>query len=203
MDKEKILSTLREKLGTTNFSDRTLNTYIAATFGESEEITDDQWNSAVQVLSSLQGQFNHDLSEAKKQLVQSPQQEPKPEEKPATDETAQKLQELEKSYAALLARLDQQDAASNRAAKLKAIEAEMRAKNATDGYVIKNVLRELDLSTDASIETLVATALANYDRDIVEAHGTAAVPRGNAGSGAKVKSRADEYFEAKRKREGW
>ena len=203
MDKEKILSTLRDRLGTTSLSERTLNTYIAATFSPDADPSEEQIESAVNVLTSLQGQYNHDIAEAKRQFTTAQIPNEPPASEKSDDAVLKRLQELEQSNAKLLERLDNQDAQARKAELLSTIETEMRAKNATNGYVIKNVLRSLEIADGESVENLVQKALERYDKEFAEATGTTAAPRQNDGAGVQTKSRSDEYFAQKRKRENW
>lgn len=64
MEKEQILTTLKEKLGTTSLSDRTLADYVNLNLpAEGTEPDDAFFSRHVGVLKSLGGNFDHDVAE--------------------------------------------------------------------------------------------------------------------------------------------
>lgn len=101
MEKEKILSTLTEKLGKTSFSQKTLETYVAKHLPtEGTEPDDAYWALHTEVLKTMEGQYNHDVAaaveEAKKNFA-TPQ---KPNTSTVADEAITKrLEALEKALA--------------------------------------------------------------------------------------------------------
>jgi uncharacterized protein (DUF2267 family) len=62
MEQEEILSTLKEKIGNTNLSDKTLQTYVSNNLLSEGEYDDAYFTKHVAILQSLQGQFNHDVA---------------------------------------------------------------------------------------------------------------------------------------------
>lgn len=65
MEKEKLISTLKEKAGVDNLSDRTIDevaTMFLPQFADDEKITDESWQFPVQMVKTMSGQLRHDLS---------------------------------------------------------------------------------------------------------------------------------------------
>ena len=65
MEKELFISTLKEKTGVDNLSERTIDevaTMFLPMFAEDDKITDDSWKLPVQMVKTMSGQLRHDLS---------------------------------------------------------------------------------------------------------------------------------------------
>lgn len=108
MEKEKILSTLTEKLGKTCFSPRTLEMYVGKHLpAEGVEPDDAYWALHTDILKALEGQYNHDVSiavaEAKKNFVTPPSLNPPTPpidgNHPIEDVLAKRVEALEKALA--------------------------------------------------------------------------------------------------------
>lgn len=103
MEKEKILSSLIEKLGKTSFSQKTLETYVDKHLpSEGTEPDDAYWALHTEILKTLEGQYNHDVAvaveEAKKNIANP--QNPDPKTDPVADDAITKrLEALEKALA--------------------------------------------------------------------------------------------------------
>lgn len=105
MEKEKILSTLTEKLGKTSFSQQTLEMYVAKHLPtEGTEPDDAYWALHTDVLKTMEGQYNHDVAaaveEAKKNFATPQNPNQKPNTNPVADDAITKrLEALEKALA--------------------------------------------------------------------------------------------------------
>ncbi len=107
MEKEKILSTLTEKLGKTSFSQKTLETYVAKHLpAEGTEPDDAYWALHTEVLKTMEGQYNHDVAvaveEAKKNFdtssaTNTSPTNPNPATPPADNALAKRIEALEKA----------------------------------------------------------------------------------------------------------
>ena len=63
MEAEKIISTIKEQIGTTDFSDRTIGSYVALNpIEEGKEPDENYFKNGAEFFKSLQGQYNSDLS---------------------------------------------------------------------------------------------------------------------------------------------
>lgn len=67
MDKQSLISSLKERSGVDNVSERSFDevaTLFSSLFADDEKITDESWAIPVQVLKTMSGQTRHDVSEA-------------------------------------------------------------------------------------------------------------------------------------------
>ena len=85
MEKEQILSAINEKLGNTNFSEKTISDYIDANLpAEGTEPDDAYFDKHVGFLKSLYGNFSADVAkqvnEAKAKLKPAPAQKKEPDD---------------------------------------------------------------------------------------------------------------------------
>ena len=65
MEKDILISSLKEKSGVDNLSDRTFDEVAElwlSIFADDEKITDETWKMPVQMLKTMSGQYRHDLS---------------------------------------------------------------------------------------------------------------------------------------------
>lgn len=65
MEKEALISALKEKSGVDNLSERTIDevaTMFLPQFADDEKVTDDTWKLPLQMVKTMSGQLRHDLS---------------------------------------------------------------------------------------------------------------------------------------------
>lgn len=80
MEAEKIISTLKEQVGTTDFSDRTIGVYVENNpLAEGVEPDEEYFKKGVTFLKSLQGQYNADFSSKLNAKVEEFKKNYKPE----------------------------------------------------------------------------------------------------------------------------
>lgn len=103
MTKEQILATLKEKIGETSLSDRTIDAYVTSFLPEEGTEPDAEYfERHASILKSLSGQFNHDVAttieEYKKKNNPSKPNDPpkKKEEKEGLEEILARMEKLEK-----------------------------------------------------------------------------------------------------------
>ena len=223
MEIEKIVSTVQEKVGNTDFSAQTIQKYVELNpVAEGQEPDEAYFTKAVDFLKGMQGQFNHDFStkfaEAKKNLLTedtfknlSAEQlaevkklidgmkvdTPKPEE-------SEEVKALKAQIAALTERLDNGDTARQKADLLQKVKAAMKEQKASDDYVLEKTLDGADIDVKKSVEDLTKEFLAKYDAEYLRCRGNGAPPRlGGGGGGGDQKSALDRRFEKKAQKEGW
>ncbi len=206
MEKEQILSTINEKLGNTNFSEKTISDYVDAFIPETEENPD--FDKHVGFLKSLYGNFSADVAkqvnEAKAKL------QPPPANKQQPDDTRyaaleEKFDKLMSNYEKLTEQLAQKESKLTQEQLMSQVKAEMKKQGATDEYVLKQTLRGVTLDTKKSVADLAKEMLTAYDSELTACRGKGAAPRngGEGGGGSKGKNAADSYFARKQKKEGW
>jgi len=222
MEIEKIVSTVQEKLGNTDFSAQTIQKYVELNpVAEGQEPDDAYFTKAKDFLSSMQGQFNHDFSvkfsEAKKNLLTedtfknlSTEQlaelkkliegvkpiEKQPEESPEVAALKEQIKQLTE-------RLDNGDKTKQQAELLKKVRTAMKEQRASDDYVLDNTLKGVELDTTKSVEDLTKEYLAKYDAEYTKCRGGGASPRMGAGSGGDGETELDLKFKKKAAKEGW
>lgn len=206
MEKEQILSTINEKLGNTNFSEKTISDYVDAFIPETEENPD--FDKHVGFLKSLYGNFSADVAkqvnEAKAKLQTPPANKQQPDDTryAALEE---KFDKLMGNYEKLTEQLAQKESKLTQEQLMSQVKAEMEKQGATDEYVLKQTLRGVTLDTKKSVADLAKEMLTAYDSELTACRGKGAAPRngGEGGGGSKGKNAADSYFARKQKKEGW
>ena len=221
MEIEKIVSTVQEKVGNTDFSAQTIQKYVELNpVAEGAEPDEAYFTKAVDFLKGMQGQFNHDFStkfaEAKKnlltedtfknlnaeqlaevkKLIEGLKPDPKPEDN-------EKVKALEAKIAELTARLDNGDTAKQKAELLQKVKAAMKEQKASDDYVLDKTLEGVDIDVKNSVEDLTKEYLAKYDAEYVKCRGAGAPPRTGGGGGGNGESELDKRFKKKAAKEGW
>lgn len=203
MEQEKIVSELLGKIGETSLSKRTIETYVSLNpLAEGVEPDDAYYSKAVEFIKAMQGQYNHDIAEFKKNN-QQPTTQPKPE--PTGNEGDSKvlklLKQMQADNADLKARLDAKDSAEQQLNLRSQIEAGMKAKGANDEYVLGVTLKGVVFDGSKPVNEQIEKYLAEYDKELTLARGRGATPRqGDEGGNGGGKSAVSAYFERKNKR---
>jgi hypothetical protein len=222
MEIEKIVSTVQEKLGNTDFSAQTIQKYVELNpVAEGQEPDDAYFTKAKDFLSSMQGQFNHDFSvkfsEAKKNLLTedtfknlSTEQlaelkkliegvkpiEKQPDESPDVAALKEQIKQLTE-------RLDNGDKSKQQAELLQKVRTAMKEQKANDDYVLDNTLKGVELDTTKSVEDLTKEYLAKYDAEYTKCRGGGASPRMSASTSGEGETELDKKFKKKAAKEGW
>lgn len=160
MEIEKIVSTVQEQLGKTDFSAQTIQKYVELNpIAEGQEPDEAYFTKAKSFFEGMQGQFNHDFStkftEAKKNLLtedtfknMSAEQIAevkklikglKAEPTPAPQES-EEVKALKAEIAKLTERLDNGDTAKRQAELMQKVRASMKEQKASDDYVLDKTL---------------------------------------------------------------
>ena len=222
MEIEKIVSTVQEKIGNTDFSAQTIQKYVELNpVAEGQEPDEAYFTKAKDFFTGLQGQFNHDFStkfnEAKKNLLSEdtfknlsaeqlaevkkliegikPANPPKPDE-------SEEVKALKAQVAALTERLDNGDTAKQKAELLQKVKAAMKEQKANDDYVLDKTLEGVEIDLKKSVDDLTKELLTKYDAEYLKCRGEGAAPRLSGGGGGEAKSKLDLRFEKKWKKEG-
>ena len=221
MEIEKIVSTVQEKLGNTDFSAQTIQKYCELNpVAEGQEPDEAYFTKAKDFFTGMQGQFNHDFStkfnEAKKNLLSedtfknlSAEQLAEVKKlieglKPGTPPAPQESEEvkaLKAEIAKLTERLDNGDISKQKADLLQQVRTAMKEQKAGDDYVLDKTLEGADIDVKKSVEDLTKEYLAKYDAEYLKCRGAGAPPRLGGGNGddSPLKAR----FKKKAQKEGW
>lgn len=171
--REKILNKLKQTLGNTQLSDRTLNevavNFLAQTITSDELLTDEAIASEVARLRVLEGQLNHEVAE---KLKTQPKPNPVPTEpKPAPFELPKEIQEeLEASRKFREEYLKQQETLKLQATKdklLADVKSALSKAGCTDELMVRITMPQIDYNKNLedNVKTLTEvynTELANY-----------------------------------------
>lgn len=222
MEIEKIVSTVQEKVGNTDFSAQTIQKYVELNpIAEGQEPDEAYFTKAVSFLQGMQGQFNHDFStkfkEAKKNLLTedtfknlSAEQiaevkklidglKPEPQEPQESEE----VKALKEQIKQLTDRLDNGDKAKQQAELLQKVRTAMKEQKANDDYVLDNTLKGAEIDITKSVEDLTKEYLEKYDAEYLKCRGNGAPPRLGGGGGGKEETWLDKQFKKKAAKEGW
>lgn len=225
MEIEKIVSTLQERIGKTDFSSQTLQKACELfPVAEGQEPDEAYFTKLAGFVTSMQGQYNHDFStkfkDVKKNLLSedtfkdmsaaqltelksilSRLEAPAPDEKPADNDEVNALKE---EIAKLTERLDNGDKAKRQGELLQKVKAGMKAQKASDEYVLEKTLDGVVFDETKPLEALVQDYLTKYDAEYSRCRGTGTPPRqGIDGRGGEGNSWLDQQFAKKKAREGW
>lgn len=204
MEKEQILSTINEKLGNTNFSEKTISDYVDAFIPTTEENPD--FDKHVGFLKSLYGNFSADVAkqvnEAKAKL------KPAPEKKEQPDDTRyaaleEKFNKFMGDYEKLTERLAQKESQQTQEQLMAKVKTEMVKQGAEDEYVLKQTLRGVTLDAKKSVADLTKEMLTAYDSELTACRGKGAAPRNGGTSGGAKDKPFGGYFAQKKAKEGW
>ena len=222
MEIEKIVSTVQEKVGNTDFSAQTIQKYVELNpVAEGSEPDEAYFTKAVSFLQGMQGQFNHDFSvkftEAKKNLLSedtfknlSAEQLTevkklieglKPE--PPKPQESEEVKALKEQIKQLTDRLDNGDKAKQQAEILQRVRTAMKEQKASDDYVLDNALRGVELDTTKSVEDLTKECLAKYDAEYLRCRGAGAPPRIASNGSGEGDTPLKARFKKKAQKEGW
>ena len=222
MEIEKIVSTVQEKVGNTDFSAQTIQKYVELNpVAEGQEPDEAYFTKAVSFIQGMQGQFNHDFStkfkEAKKNLltedtfknlsaeqladVKKLIEGLKPE--PPKPQESEEVTALKEQIKQLTDRLDNGDKAKQQAELLQKVKAAMKEQKASDDYVLDNTLRGAEIDTTKSVEDLTKEFLAKYDAEYLKCRGIGAPPRLASNGSGEGETPLKARFKKKAQKEGW
>lgn len=202
IEKEELLKTFGEKLGEPDangnyekigISQRTLDAYVDAISKLGVESADEAFlNCHISILESMGGQMRKMYADFVKSY--KPTQEPTKEDD-ALKAIQEQLKQVLELNTTLTTRLDQMEAKEKVAQTTKAVADTMKAKGASDAYVLNNVLKTLQLEEGKSAEELADAMMAKYDEELKACRGDGATPRNGTGGTASSKELEDYFAE--------
>lgn len=208
MEKEKLLSELKSKLGTTSLSERTLSDYVAnilPTVTSDEQVNDTFYAAHVGILKSLEGQYNKDVADRVKAAQSeweknhpNPQPNPNPTPPDPKNEPNKEFEEIKAALAAMQKKLEEADKAKLASNLLDSVKSAMKAKGATDEAVMLYTFKGESIDTTKSVEELTESYLKTYDANYKTLRGDGASPRnGDGNHNPKDDKFLDDYFARK------
>ena len=216
MEKERILSDLKTKIGDpnvapkfSNITERTLNEYvdqIFPTIKEGDVIDDSFYNTHIGILETLAGNIRFAASSAvedfRKNLKQEP---PTPQPNPSAptpsnpnDEIAKKLKELEDFKTSLEKRYQDEAKVAQRNSLIADAKKKVADQGAVDETILSFVLPLINPSDNDTADTLSATIKTKYDEAYTKLKGGGYNP---AAGNSSISVNPVLSIEAKKRRE--
>ena len=212
MEREKILCTLADRLGKTSLSERTLGALVDNyPLPEGGEPDDAWYASATAFLTSLQGQYNSDVAQFKKDWESSHGTDggvivgaSGADVNAAPDvnqELARAVEELRASQVELREQVAAAAEARRRSELLVSVREYMRAHDCKNEYILGVVLKDAELPDGKGADEIGESLLGAYDAEMVKAYGKGVGPRvGDGTASGGNASAVDAYFAAKIKK---
>lgn len=202
MDSEQILSQIKEKIGQTDVSDRTMMSYIDKHLPKDQEPDDKFYEAAVDIFKSFQGNMSNFAATTVKQQAEAKFEEFKKNYKPAPtpsvetppkgdDELAKRLEALEQAYA--------KEKKTNVINSLKSnVKAKAETLKVARKSIWDDVVDAIEVPDDATEDTLLATARPAYEAKLKSYLGEGASPyQGNPTPPKNDGSQLDDFFARK------
>jgi len=190
MEKEKLLSELKTRVGTTALSDRTIDEYatsILPMISSEEMVNDSFWNAHTTILKSFEGNLNHEVanrvnvfkSEWEKNHPQTP---PPPQETPKDDKYEILLKEIEG--------LKKANEESQKKSAMESLRAQALSKggdlNVSNKNLWKDCVSAASIGDDSTIDSVLEQVKKDYETRLKSYVGDGAIPYGGAQSPQRV-----------------
>lgn len=223
MEAEKIISTIKEQIGTTDFSDRTIASYVESNpIEEGNEPDENYFSKGANFFKSLQGQYNSDLSSKLNTQVEEFKKTYKPDtlEKPKKKNDSKiveevkdddKYNELMQKYNELSGKFEEKEKFESQRAYKQNLQEKFKAeveskKLVFDPVYYKFVETELgDIDTQKDVNTILKDITPKYEKLLTENNRNGGSPA-NGGFSATAqdgKKMLEDYFAKKKAQEGW
>lgn len=201
MEKEKLLSELKGKLGTTSLSDRTIDEYatrILPTIVSDEMVNDSFWDVHTSILKTFEGNLNHvvasKVNELKAEWEKKNVKTPPPPQKEEPHEDGK--------YETLLKEIEALKKANEDSLKKSAVESlkvQITAKgsdlNVTNKNLWKDCVQSYVIPEGQSEDDIVTAVKKDYESRLKSYIGDGAIPYGGAVALQRV---SEEKANAKR-----
>lgn len=211
--KEKILQRIKQQLGNTQLSDRTLNevavNYLSRTITSDEMLTDDAIATEVTRLKVLEGQLNHEMAEKLKSIKPNTTTVVEPVKQTPTQMELPKeiLEELEASRKFRQEYLQQQETLKQQATKDKLfndVKDALSKAGCTDELMVRITMPQIDYSKSAEdniakLKDVYNSELATYKskQGYIPSNTTSQAPASKTKEeiAAEQKARAEKFKE--------
>lgn len=211
MEKEKLISVLKEKLGTTQLSERTISDFadgLVKSVIDDALYTDDFYAAQVAMLKSFEGQLNHDIAAKIDEFKKNnpPKQDdpnPKPTNPPTPNndfeqyktEMEQKFKELNDKFANYAAETLKNNVKANVESVLKKQIHDATGADA-NAFILNATLRDMEIGDNPDVSEIVKAMQTKYDENLKAAGITTDFPSGGGGGGTNDDA-FDKFFEQK------
>lgn len=192
--KEKILQAIKDKLGKTGLSEKTIEKKaerLAKKITTDELMTSEAIAEAVDDLKDIEGQFNHDVAAAVNEQVAEKLKLEKPETKEETGMSEEMKAELAE-VKALKAELAAEKAAKQKDSFKKSVSEALEKQGSTDEFYREHVMLKFGLDETKSVDENVALLKSKYDETVSERSANGGVPHSGVHTPAEVDKTARE-----------
>lgn len=216
MELEVLKTRFEETLGGTKLqlSERTIDGLLQdalAEIGDNDEmLTDDFINRKISFAKTIEGQINHDVSVRIKDFKDKftpPKKQTEHQENDDTESEEMKLlrERLEKLESANEELKKKETIGGIRKKIAESLERKFeKAGVAKNAYVLKQTLRDIDITEETDIASTVKKAEEAYYANMKEANlDVDVVPHRGGSGGGQGKTSVDDYFAKKKARENW
>lgn len=211
MKKEELLTKIQKAVGepdangdyvNVGISKRTLDAYMDAILPSlGEEVADDVINAHIEIIKAMGGQLRHEKAEFAKNYKPNvePKKEPQPKKEPEEPKNDSEVKKLLEQLNELKTRFDNQEKSSKQERLREKVIAGMKGKNATDEYVLKTCMKNVQLDDSKTVDDLVDECLGLYDAEYKECRSGNEPPRTGNNTGGSDKD-IDSFFEEMKKK---
>ena len=203
MEKEKILSTINERLEaegikTTPFQ-RSFTTYIESNLpAEGTEPDDQYFNTHVGILKSFSGQFNHDVASQVEEFKKNYKPEPPKSDPPKNGGADDPDKALTDRIKALEEKLSESDRKNRSASIREKVTSAGTTLKVSNKALWRDSVALAEISDTDTAETVTAKVKLTYERKLKEYFGDGAVPFGGASGGSVKNTPTSEEVKARR-----
>lgn len=206
MTKEELLGKLKEKLGRTNLSERTLSDYaekVASTMGDDSSLSESFVEAHVGILKSIQGQLSNDITSGIEEWKKNhPSEKTEGEPSGVTNDSIKKLleefNELKNENKALSDKFAMMEKGKVVSEYRDKLYKALKEKGATNDYILRQTFGQKEFDTEKPVEDMVEESLKEYDSNYSACFGDGYVPRKPNDGGTNGGSSAlDEFFSKK------
>jgi hypothetical protein len=196
----KILSNLREGLGQTSLSERTISDFASVLeVPEDETLHGDFFSKQVKILKTVEGQLSHDVATKVEDFKKSykPVEQPKQEPKKNEDEIPDYVKELREELASIKNKeLEKQKSVQSEQLINSAYE-DAKKSGAENEAVLKIVKRFISVEDGDTPISLKNKIVAQYNETYKELYGEGAAPSSSSGGSGNKKASIEstkQYF---------
>lgn len=190
MEKEKLISELKNRVGTTALSDRTIDEYASNILPmmPSEETMDDAfWKAHTTILKSFEGNLNHEVAN-RVNVFKNEWEKSHPQTAPVSEQ-----EQRDDKYEALMKEIEGLKKANEESLKKSAVES-LREQTLSKGGELhvsnknlwKDCVKSATISSDATFDDVVESVKKDYESRLKAYIGDSAVPYGGAQSPQRV-----------------
>ena len=218
METEKIISTIKQQIGTTDFSDRPIGKYVELNpVADGQEPDEAYFNRGSEFFKSLQGQYNADFSaklntqveEFKKNYKPEVEKKVEPDSEPSKGDGDKRYQELVDKYSKLEERLNEKEKSEAQTLYRKNLydkfkdEISSRHLQFDPVYYKAIELEHGDFDTSKNVSDVISEIIPTYEKMFTDNNRDGAIPFAKEGmSGKNEGNKVLDSFFAKKADEG-